>query len=166
MIVLPFTILPDGSTFLQQKWSLNGFKLCNRLCMTCAPAGIGPQDTIKTHKCMKTNQEWKITAPLTCESCNVIYRITCLKCPHWTYIGETRRRFSDRLTDHRGYVNRGETQHPVGHHFSQGSHTLADLRAIPIERVFPTENDHIRKTRESLWITRYDSISFGGNTRN
>ena len=153
--------LPDQ----KPKRALNGYKVCKRACKACAHAGIGPKETIKTHKCRRKNQEWKITAPLNCQSRNVIYKLSCKKCPHWTYIGETSRRFCDRLKDHRGYIYRKDLRHSVGQHFNQGSHQLSDLTAFAIERVHPIGNTRIRKTRESLWISRYDSASFGGNRR-
>ena len=144
---------------------LNGYRVCKRSCWACAHAHIGPNETVHTHKCLRTNQEWKITSPLNCESRNVVYKLACLKCPFWTYIGETSRRFADRLTDHRSSIKCKELKHPVGQHFNQGSHQLSDLVAIAIERVHPSGNARVRKTRESLWISRYDSASFGGNRR-
>ena len=124
-----------------------------------------PTETIKTHKCLRTNKEWKITSPLNCESSDVNYRLSCKKCPHWIYIGETGQRFCDRLTAHRSAINTEDMRSPVAQHFNQGSHQISDLVAFAIERIHPTGNDKIRKTRESLWISRYDSVSFGGNRR-
>ena len=98
---------------------------------------------------------------------NVIYKITCKKprCQSFVYIGGTSRKFCQRLTDHRGYVHRKYLQTPVGHHFNQKGHCIQDLQAVAIEKVLPV-NDHLRrKRRESMWINRYDSISFGANTK-
>ena len=53
----------------------------------------------------------------------------------------------------------------VGHHFNQHAHTITDLIAMPIEKVFPTNCPLTRKNRESYWIANYDSVSFGANSR-
>ena len=39
------------------------------------------------------------------------------------------------------------------------------LRITPIERVNPMDDPLIRKTREQLWISRYDAVTYGQNTR-
>ena len=154
------------STRRKSKRTANGFHLCTRQCKSCVHCGVGASERIKTHKCHRTGQEWQISAPMTCLTPNVIYKITCRKCPHFVYIGETERRFCDRFTDHRGYVNRNKTDQPVGAHFNLPGHTLEDLVAFPIERVFPRDDTMLRRRREKLWIKRYDSSSFhGANSR-
>ena len=119
-----------------------------------------------SHSCQRSKRTWQITSALNCESRNVIYKIGCKKCKYFVYIGETERRFSDRLTDHRGYVNRKVLNHPIGGHFNKGGHDITDMIPIPIEKVYPENDDLLRKRREKLWIQRYDAVSFeGGNTR-
>ena len=142
----------------------NGFKRCGRPCEMCMRSS---EDLVKDHMCQRTGQKWKITAPLTCLSTNVIYRLTCKKCPQakFLYIGETQRRACDRFTDHRGYVTQGRTDQPAGQHFSLKGHTTMDMIFLPIERVLPAEDAALRKTREKVWIRHYDSTTFGKNTR-
>ena len=116
------------------------------------------------HSCGRTGQEWKITAPITCQTENVIYKLACRKCS-WVYIGETRRCFADRLREHRGYISQERLDQPAGEHFNSRGHKPSDLIAIAIERVLPKNDHHLRKCREKYWINQYDSSSFGGNKR-
>ena len=53
----------------------------------------------------------------------------------------------------------------MANHFNSKGHSIEDLQAIAIEKVLPTNNDELRKKRESLWISRYDSVAFGANSR-
>ena len=137
-----------------------GYSLCKRLCKACI---LG--ERASTHKCYRTNQEWQITAPINCQTDNVIYKLSCRKCPNFVYIGETCRRFCDRLAEHRGYISQKKLHHPVGFHFNQKGHNVTDLLPIAIERVLPKGDSILRKKRESLWINRYDAVTFGANTR-
>ena len=143
----------------------HGYSVCRKLCMACPLAGVGPGKKIDTHKCLKTGQSWNITSTLDCQSANVIYKLSCKK-PNcsWVYIGETSRKFCQRLTDHRGYIHRKDLSKPAGHHFNQKGHSIQDLQAYAFEKVLPIDN-MLRKQRESMWISRYDSISLGANNR-
>ena len=76
------------------------------------------------------------------------------------YIGETGRRFCDRLADHRGYVSRKDLKHPIGLHFNQDGHHVTDMIPLPIEKVFPEGDDLLRKRREKVWIQAYDAVSY------
>ena len=137
----------------------NGFTPCPRPCYACIQC-----ERATSHKCHSTGESWKITAPLDCETSNVIYRLGCRKCPPFVYIGETERRFCDRLTDHRGYINRKE-KHPVGDHFNRPGHDITDLIPLPIEKVFPEGDHQLRKQREKFWIHKYDAVHSGANSR-
>ena len=87
-------------------------------------------------------------------------------CKEWVYIGETKRRFRDRVQEHiRSIMNNvGD----IGAHFNLRGHSIADLVVIAIEKINlrdPKKRDGMRKVRESLWINRYDAVQFGSNTR-
>ena len=142
-----------------------GYSVCRRTCMACALSGLRPGEKVTSHKCQRTGQEWDITSSLDCQTKNVINKITCAKprCK-FVYVGETSRKFCERLTDHRGYIKNKKLHTPVGHHFNQKGHKIDDLQALAIEKVQPVD-DLLRKRRESLWISRLDSISFGANSR-
>ena len=134
--------------------------------MSCGLTGLKPGEKVTSHKCLRTGKVWPITSAIDCQTSNVVYKITCIKpqCKSWVYIGETSQRLCDRLTQHRGYVHRKENK-PVGVHFNMKGHSIEDLRAVAIEKVLPLNDDLLRKRRESMWINRYDSVSFGANTR-
>ena len=84
---------------------LNGLFKCGRgffkQCVTCSEI---PRNGIKTHKCNKTSEVFHINNNVNCIFENVIYRITCQKpqCKSFVYIGQTKRRFCDRISEHRG----------------------------------------------------------------
>ena len=103
---------------------------------------------------------------MNCCTTNVVYKLTCRKFLDFVYIGETGRRFTDRFLEHRGYINQKVLTHPVGKHFNEKGHSIADLVPIAIEEVLPKGDALLRKRRESLRISRYDSVMSGANTRN
>ena len=107
----------------------NGFTHCSRACLACIQC-----DKATTHTDHKTGKTWQISAPLNCESTNVIYKIGCKKCPLWgPYGGETERKFSERLADHRGYVRR-KVDTPVGEHFNLPGHNITDILSLSTRR--------------------------------
>ena len=95
----------------------------------------------------------------------MIYKITCKKHPKFVYIGETQRKFYKRAGDHRGYVNRKETNQPTGEHFTQPGHKTSDMTCTIIEQVLPANDPFLRKRREKWWINKYQSIEYGANTQ-
>ena len=142
----------------------NGFKRCERACEMCFRSH---QDPVKEHACQKTGKSWPISTPITCTTKNVIYRLTCSKCPQskFLYIGETGRRACDRFQEHRGYVTQGKLDKPAGEHFTQKGHTTMNMVFLPFEKVSPLEDTALRRVREKVWIRHYDSVTFGKNTR-
>ena len=83
-------------------------------------------------------------------------------CPQseFLYIGETERRACDRFQDHQGYVNQGKMDHSAAKHFTQKGHTTMDMKLLLLERVFPTGDTALRRTRERVWIRHYDSVTY------
>ena len=77
------------------------------------------------------------------------------------YIGETQRHFFKRAGEHRGYVNRNETNQPTGHHFILTGHQTSDMTCIVIEQVLPANDPFLRKRREKFWINKYQSVEHG-----
>ena len=147
------------STTRKSSRKSNGYTLCKRLCKGCILSKRATK-----HSCPRTKKQWDIAAPITCQTTNVIYKLSCRKCD-WIYIGETHRRFADRLQEHRGYITQKKLDHPTGAHFNSRGHQPSDLLPLAIERVLP-KNDHmLRKCREKFWINEYQSSSYGGNTR-
>ena len=73
--------------------------------------------------------------------------------------------FSKRAGDHRGYVNRRETNQPTGEHFTQPGHKTSDMTCTIIKQVLPANDPFLRKRREKWWINKYQSIEHGANTQ-
>ena len=67
---------------------------CKRtICRTCAHIN-------QTTSIPSPGGQIKITGHFTCTSDNVIYCISCRKCPRAVYIGDTGRRLADRFREH------------------------------------------------------------------
>ena len=147
---------------------IKGFSRCGRgyfnMCTCCSNI---PEKGYKTHKCNKTGEIFEINTPVDCVTDNVIYRITCKKpqCADFVYIGQTGRRFCDRIAEHRGYVSQKKIDQVCGEHFNQKGHSIADLVPIIIEKVMPKKDEFLRLKREELWIRKYQSVEFGANTQ-
>ena len=94
---------------------------CKRtLCRTCA--NINQSTSIPS-----PGGQIKITGHFTCTSDNVIYCISCRKCPRAVYIGETGRRLADRFREHRLDVLHKKSDLPVAQHFNSTGHSLEDV---------------------------------------
>ena len=149
--------LPDGKRANRRK---EGFRTCGNFCVVCT---LGENATIHSDK--RTGEEWKIHSELTCKSTDVVYKIGCRRCSDFTYIGETSRRFSTRIGEHKGHVTRKDLTIPVGAHFNTKGHSIADMLPIAIEQVLPKGNTLLRRHREKLWIRKYQAVEHGANRR-
>ena len=140
-----------------------GFGKCDSdICTTHA---FAPMGITKKHVCNYTNTSYNIRSSINCQTKNVIYKITCEKCPTFVYIGETERSFHDRFSEHRRDAENKDQKKPCGIHFSKPGHSLKDIQAIAFEQVFPKDQPIIRKERESWWINKYQAIEHGANSR-
>ena len=140
---------------------INGFFMCHRMCMLCA---LIPKEGYKSHTCNKTKKSYKINMPTNCTTKSVIYKISCEKCVDFVYIGETGRRFCDRIADHRGYVTRKKLEQACGKHFNSKNHKCSDMLPTIIEQVRPSNDEALRLRRERFWINQYQSVEFGANS--
>ena len=141
---------------------INGFKSCGELCRLCA---FTPRGTTKRHTCQHTGQTFEINSPINCKTFGVIYRITCNKCPHFVYIGETGRPLKQRFSEHYRDASQKDETKPCGKHFGLPGHSEANMSAIAIEQVLPKDHPLLRKRREIFWINSYQSVDFGANSR-
>jgi hypothetical protein len=101
-----------------------------------------------TFSSVTCNNRHKIFDPLSCDSDNIVYLITCNKC-HMQYVGESGRSLRERLTDHRSNI-KNHKMTPIGIHFNSTGHNFTDLKAIAIEKI-KTNNLMIRRQREQFW---------------
>ena len=144
----------------------NGFVGCKRsyweMCLLCA---LIPKEGFKTHKCYKTKEIFDINANVTCVSKNVIYKISCKKCPNFVYIGETGQRFCDRFSGHRADVHHRRVEKVVAEHFNKPNHKYEHMLPMIIEQVKPFNDGFLRSQREKFWINKYQAIDYGANKR-
>ena len=141
---------------------LKGVKKChNSGCTTC-PFMLETDKITSTASTFSFN----VRQQLNCKSTNVVYRLTCQKsqCIGLQYIGETGRRFKDRLTEHVGYIRTANLEKPTGHHFNLPGHSLGDLEATIIEKC-KFDSPIYRKTRESYFINVFASKYKGLNRK-
>ena len=100
---------------------------CKRtICRTCAH--INQSTSIPSPE-----GQIKITGHFTWTSDNVIYCISCRKCPRAVYIGETGRRLADRFREHRLDVLHKKSDLPVAQHFNSPGHSLEDVRVAVLK---------------------------------
>ena len=117
------------------------------------------------HKNPISGENFNINSHIDCTSKNVTYKLGCKKCHKFLYIGETSRRICDRFQEHRGYVTQKNLSQPTGSHFTQAGHSLYDLTVQGIELVKPINDPFVLKTRETFWITKYNSTKHGNNSK-
>ena len=140
---------------VRNKRNLPGMKKCLK-CSICP--------YIKETKEIKhADVNWKINKTLNCDNSNIVYMISCKKenCND-VYIGETERRFKDRISEHVGYIKNNRIELPVGEHFNKTGHSLSDMEAVILEKITKTDPLY-RKERERYLIRKFNSYYQGMN---
>ena len=84
----------------------------------------------------------------SCISSNVIYCITCDKCPK-VYIGENGRRLSDRFAEHLRSARNNDADKPVARHFNSSNHSPTDMKVCAI---LPISGGHDNRKRQEKRI--------------
>ena len=132
-------------------------KKCTKQCHACP--------YIQERKSVKHGKyTWSINDQVNCNSKNIIYLIQCNKenCRENKYIGESEREINERISEHRGYIYRKETQHATGAHFNKPGHSLSNMKVTVLEKV--RSNDPMyRKEREKFHIRKFNSFYNGMN---
>ena len=110
------------------------------------------------------NKLFHLNQHLDCASKNLIYLISCKKCPK-QYVGETKNTLRQRSSAHRSDIKlKKET--PVAFHFNLDDHSIQDLIITPIESLdfSATEEDttKLRQEREVWWIERLNTARPAG----
>lgn len=150
----------------------DGFKRCMLpSCRLCPYTGLNPGEVAKSVTISHTGEEVPIKGELTCQSSNLIYMLWCDKedrtCPtRDQYCGETSKTGEDRFIGHRNSIINNSDRGlllPVGEHFRRDGHSVADLVFRPVEKIFG--GDFVRKSREKMYINRYQLIDNGLNRR-
>ena len=78
------------------------------------------------------------------------------------YIGQTGKQFKHRLGDHRGYINNQVLSEPIGAHFNQPGHCLANMKAIVLEQVKSNDKSY-RLEREKYFMNKFNTYYEGLN---
>ena len=125
-----------------EKRNPRGMKKCWQNCTMC-----------RESKVIKINGiEWKINHKLHCKSDNEVVAFIC-KEDNWreVYVGKTKRFLKLHVDEHQGNISNRKIEKATGEHFSQPSHSLADILVTALERV-KRNNILYRKEREEYFI--------------
>ena len=136
---------------------LPGMKKCNR-CTYCSYIQTGPHVTSTA-----SDYHHQIQQSVNCNTSNIIYLITCLKCSI-QYVGETDRSMKERFCEHKCYVTSQQLDKATGAHFNQKGHSVSDMRITILEKVH-NKDPFYRKEREHMYINLFDTKDHGLNKK-
>ena len=131
----------------------------NPRCITC-------RTHLTTSPTFKANYHlnrtiYQIRHSFTCQSNNVIYLITCVKC-HKQYVGCTTAQLRTRVNQHRSSVNQKQSTF-LHKHFSLPSHKLNDLKIQPIDK--GTDREDLLEKEKFRICTLRTMAPFGLNSK-
>jgi hypothetical protein len=144
-----------------EKQNIPGFncnaKTCRRYACSYCPKKH-QQGNIKSRE---TKESYRTVKQVTCETKNVIYCLQCTQCGK-QYVGETKRSFRIRLSEHLGDIRNNRNFKPVARHFNSKHHSIKNVTAVILESITkdpedPLTTDH-RKNREFFWIYRLRTV--------
>ena len=145
--------LPNGSS----KRRLTGMKTCGKDCVVCSYLKLA-----KSFRARKTRERIELTNLFNYNTKGVVYLTECLKCGI-QYVGQTIRKFKDRIREHIGDIkNNRDTAN--GRHYNSKGHSVDDFRALIIERVVPNDGAWLLE-REEMWIKRLETKKPNGLNR-
>lgn len=70
----------------------------------------------------------------SCDTCDVVYLITCSLCPTIPYIGQTSTSFRLRFNKHKSSIRLNKAGFPVAEHFNLPDHSLNNLKFAILHR--------------------------------
>ena len=129
------------------------YKCNRRRCNTCQYVSSGT--FVKGPK-----STWHIKNHFTCTTTNIIYAITCTACDS-VYVGETKRRLADRITEHLRSIRLNTPGLPVAHHFNLPGHSLENVKVCGLMQC-PGATDEERKLKEERIIYRLGCLQPNG----
>lgn len=124
---------------------------CNHprcLCCDSILESTSFQDTTKLNTFYINNN-------FNCNSTNILYYITCLKC-NKAYVGQTANKLKDRLNNHRSNITLNKPT-TIAIHFNEPRHNISDLRIMPILDLTPY-NDLDRLEIEKSYMKKLHTI--------
>ena len=135
---------------------VKGLRKCNTPCPICPYVEEG-----KFVKSTRTNKIVEINRPISCQTRNIVYCLTCDKCSK-QYIGQTDRTLKERIQEHLGYIRNEKLNHATGEHFNLDGHFIFDMKVKVIEKLHKTDRA-TREIRESMFIQEFESELYGIN---
>ena len=116
------------------------------------------QDVPRITRNHSTGQVYHIKTAATCKTANVVYVIQCKRCGI-QYVEETGQEIHKRTISHRSDIRLRKTaKKPVAAHFNVTDHTITDMQVILVDKT-PTNDNALRKSRESRWIPTHKTES-------
>jgi hypothetical protein len=156
MLVRATTNYPSETDSNEVRFDCNAKRCRRRNCPLCPKAPL--QGHIKSHV---TKESYRTTNNVSCETLNVIYCLTCKQCGK-QYVGETKRSFRIRVSEHQGDVRNQRNQKPVARHYNSKHHSLKCMSACILEVLTRdpslSSTTSIRREREEYWLYRLRSL--------
>ena len=122
-------------------------------CKAC-PMLLG-MDAFSSHT---TGERFKVVVRPSCKFSSVIYLITCRRCGQ-QYLGEMGWPLHYRMNGHGSDIMHRRTKvSPVAAHFSNDSHSQADMTVIVIDQMY-NHDPFLHMTWESRWIRTLRTLS-------
>ena len=110
----------------------------------------------------QTGARVKLKGDTNCRTQNVVYLISCGKCGK-QYVGETKGPLNIRMNDHRDDLRHKRFERsPVGEHFCSSGHDFISHASVCCLDSKPEWTDNARKSRESYWIRRLNTLQPSG----
>jgi hypothetical protein len=129
---------------------------CNKpRCKTCI---VMPNTDVFVSK---LGAKTSIKGQINCKTSNVVYLVSCTIC-NLQYVGETKQQLAKRMNLHRSDWKLCRfARAPMAEHFHKDGHSIDDMSLCGIE-ADPDWSDKDRKTRETYWIRRLNTLSPAG----
>lgn len=107
-----------------------------------------------------TRRQYRTPQHSTCKNNNLVYLLDCQYCG-LQYVGETKRRVHDRLSEHvRDTKNKKNT--PVAKHFNLPYHNYQHIRIQALEYIIQNRHKEstttFRRGRETYWIHQLKTL--------
>ncbi|KAJ8027330.1 hypothetical protein HOLleu_32445 [Holothuria leucospilota] len=103
------------------------------------------------------NNRFNVHQHFTCTSANVVYVLVCKRC-HILYVGETKRRLADRVTEHLRSIKQNLPGFPVATHFNPPSTCL--IRDLMVSAAISCRGSyHDRLAAENRLIMKLGTLS-------
>ena len=138
-----------------------GSHKCAKKCIVCDTHLV----ETKIFSSKVTGETFTIRKKMPCQSSNIIYLLFCELCKV-QYVGQTKTTLQTRFYNHRSDIkkNSGKKKTLVTEHFNLPNHNRTNMRCLPIEQVFSSDNTKLDE-RENFWMYKLKTLTpFGLNT--